>query len=142
MRVIKPILSALLASAGVVALPTLVFQAPASAGEGGLAAGVSFGLDGAGSVLSVSAATAIGKTDALAVTFATSDGLVSSTSAAAYGASDAISLTGMDNVAGTLRFLDGLGGDASLGRAQANNFGQTFSVQIGTATGDSVVEFP
>lgn len=142
MRVIKPIFSALLVGTSVLALPALLVQAPATAGEGGLAAGVSFGLDGGGNVLSVSAATAIGKTDALAVTFATSDGVVSSTSAAAYGASDAIFLGGVDNVDGRFRFLEGLGGDASLGRAQANTFGQTFSVQIGTTSGDSVVELP
>ena len=119
-------------------------QTKAYAGQGGLAAGVSFTVDAAGQVNSVSAATAIGKTDAAAVTFG--DGLLSTTSAGALGSSSPITITNLSSTTVESVESSGLQGDANLATAQANDINEgmdnTFSINIGTSSGDQVISGP
>ena len=126
-----------LAGAATIACSFFVNQTKAFAGEGGVAAAVSFTFEGK-NASSVSAATAMGKTDAAAVTFGYNGTNADNTSAAALGASSPITIGAIDNDAGTLKNLSSSGkvGDQRIGTAQANEISteNTFGVKIGNAS--------
>ena len=127
-----------IAGAATIACSFFANQTKAFAGEGALAAAVSFTLDAVtGNVTSVSAATAIGKTDAAAVTFGRNNNNNDFTSAAALGASSPITIGSIDNDRGTVGQLNSSGGvgDTQIGTAQANEISteNTFGITIGNA---------
>ena len=133
-----------IAGTATVALFFFASQTKAYAGQGGLAAGVSFTVDAGGAVNSVSAATAIGKTDAAAVTFG--DGGFSTTSAGALGSSSPITITNLTSTTVDTVQSSGSAGDTQLNTAQANAINNgtdaNFSINLGTTSGDRIINVP
>ena len=116
------------------------FSSVARAGEGGVAGAAAFTVDG-GAVTGVAVSAAVGKENAAAHSFnydgSNANGLQNS--AFAIGTAGVISLTGLGDPAGfTLDTVE----DSDRATAQANEFTAGYSIQIGTASGDSVVTSP
>lgn len=115
------------ASAGALGLTSAAF-----AGEGGAAGSAAFTITDS-VVTGVAVSAGIGKQDAFAGAFNSSTG---DNTAFAMGSAGTINVNGLGSMS-----VDSLGSsnDQDLTLAQANEFAATTSVQIGTGSGDAVV---
>lgn len=118
------------ASAGALGL-----SSAALAGEGGAAGSAAFTIDTAsGSVSGVAVSAAIGKQDAFAGAYNAATG---DNTAFAMGSAGVINVNTIESLSvGSLSSSS----DPDLGASQANSFTATTSVQIGTVSGDPVVD--
>lgn len=116
------------ASAGALGLTSAAF-----AGEGGAAGSAAFTITDS-VVTGVAVSAGIGKQDAFAGAF--NDGTTGDNTAFAMGSASTINVNSMASMS-VASF--GSSGDLLLGTAQANEFAATTSVQIGTGSGDAVV---
>ncbi|WP_330203025.1 hypothetical protein [Cyanobacterium sp. Dongsha4] len=133
-----------LAVAGVTALslPILMNQNSAQAGQGGLAAAVSFTVDSNQNVNGVAAAVGIGKTDAAASAFFETDGSTFNGSAAALGSSSPITIDEINAI--DINFIESSGdrGDRDLDTAQENEIdGLALIASNGDLIGGGVITF-
>ena len=147
----KLIVSLAILSSLVTALNATVFPRVARAGEGGIAAAASFNMDNSGNVLSVSVATAVGKSAATAAAFiyspTTTGGLPSTTGnlqskAWAYGS--ASSRFRIENIGSETFNIDDTSEDTDrMGLPQSNTFSNnTINILTPGGPGTSVVESP
>ncbi|PHV63272.1 hypothetical protein WEU38_17600 [Cyanobacterium aponinum AL20118] len=132
------------AIAGVTALslPILMGQNSAQAGQGGLAAAVSFTVDSNQNVNGVAAAVGIGKTDAAASAFFEIDGTSFNGSATALGSSSPITIEDIDAI--DIEFIESTGdrGDRDLDIAQENEIdGLALIASNGDLIGGGVITF-
>lgn len=113
------------------------FTSIARAGEGGVAGAAAFTMEGT-DVTGVAVSAAVGKQDAAAAAFnyGTPDVQNSAFSLGSAGviSTNAIGDPSMASISG--------GEDPALGDSQGNSFTEGFSIEIGTASGESVVTAP
>jgi hypothetical protein len=116
------------------------FTSIARAGEGGVAGAAAFTVEG-NSVTGVAVSAAVGKEDAAAAAFnydpTASNGVTNS--AFAIGTAGVITANSIGDPAGFS--IDAIE-DSDRTVEQANTFTEGFSIQIGTASGDSVLTAP
>jgi hypothetical protein len=116
------------------------FTSIARAGEGGVAGAAAFTVEG-GSVTGVAVSAAVGKEDAAAAAFnyapTASNGVTNS--AFAIGTAGVITANSIGDPAGFS--IDAIE-DSDRAANQVNTFTEGFSIQIGTASGDSVLTAP
>ncbi|GAB4313139.1 MAG: hypothetical protein Kow0091_19880 [Geminocystis sp.] len=134
------------AIAGVTALslPILMGQNSAQAGQGGLAAAVSFTVDDSQNVNGVAAAVGIGKTDAAASAFFEVDPVDGffNGSATALGSSSPITIEDIDAI--DIEYMESTGdrGDRDLDTPQANEIdGLALIASNGDLIGGGVITF-
>ena len=106
----------------------------ALAGEGGAAGSAAFQLNSSGTVTGVAVSAAIGKQDAFAGAF--NDSSTGMNTAFAQGSAGVIGVNTLGSM--TIGSISS-SPDTSLGTAQGNSFTANTSVQIGSKSGDSVV---
>ncbi|RMD69494.1 MAG: hypothetical protein D6822_05370 [Cyanobacteria bacterium J149] len=117
-------------------------QNSAQAGQGGLAAAVSFTVDSNQNVNGVAAAVGIGKTDAAASAFFETDGSTFNGSAAALGSSSPITIDEINAI--DINFIESSGdrGDRDLDTAQENEIdGLALIASNGDLIGGGVITF-
>jgi hypothetical protein len=116
------------------------FTSIARAGEGGVAGAAAFTVEG-GNVTGVAVSAAVGKEDAAAAAFnydpTASNGVTNS--AFAIGTAGVITANSIGDPAGFS--IDAIE-DSNRAANQVNTFTEGFSIQIGTASGDSVLTAP
>jgi hypothetical protein len=116
------------------------FTSIARAGEGGVAGAAAFTVEG-GNVTGVAVSAAVGKEDAAAAAFnydpTASNGVTNS--AFAIGTAGVITANSIGDPAGFS--IDAIE-DSDRAANQVNTFTEGFSIQIGTASGDSVLTAP
>jgi len=125
---------------GLVVLSTLGISTAARAGEGGVAGSAAFTVDGT-AVTGVAVSAAVGKEVAAAHAFnydgSNANGLQNS--AFAIGTAGEVGIAGLGDPAGfTLDALE----DTDRATAQANNFTAGYTIQIGTQSGNTLVDAP
>jgi len=117
------------------------FTSIARAGEGGVAGAAAFTVNGDGAVTGVAVSAAVGKEDAAAAAFnydpTASNGVTNS--AFAIGTAGVITANSIGDPAGFS--IDAIE-DSDRAANQVNTFTEGFSIQIGTASGDSVLTAP
>ena len=107
----------------------------AIAGEGAAASSAAFSIDGTGNVTGVAVSAAVGKHDAFAGAF--NDSFLQENTAFAQGSAGTTTVTGLNSMTvGSITSAS----DPSLATNQANSFTSLTTVQIGTTSGDSVVQ--
>lgn len=125
---------------GLVVLSTLGISTAARAGEGGVAGSAAFTVNGT-AVTGVAVSAAVGKEVAAAHAFnydgSNANGLQNS--AFAIGTAGEVGIAGLGDPAGfTLDALE----DTDRATAQANNFTAGYTIQIGTQSGNTLVDAP
>ncbi len=116
------------------------FTSTARAGEGGVAGAAAFTVNGT-QVTGVAVSAAVGKEDAAAAAFnyaPTASNSVTN-SAFAIGTAGVITANSIGDPAGFS--IDAIE-DSDRAQEQANSFNEGFSIQIGTASGESVLTAP
>ncbi|MEB3886088.1 hypothetical protein [Lyngbya sp. CCY1209] len=130
----------LVALTSLVVLSTFGISTAARAGEGGVAGSAAFTVNGT-AVTGVAVSAAVGKEFAAAHSFnydgSNANGLQNS--AFAIGAAGEVGIVGLGDPAGfTLDVLE----DSDRATAQANNFTAGYTIQIGTQSGNTLVDAP
>ncbi|MEG4860525.1 hypothetical protein QUB75_27825 [Microcoleus sp. K1-B6] len=126
---------------GLVILNAFGFATLARAGEGGVAGSAAFTVDANGGVTGVAVSAAVGKENAAAHSFNYSgdneNGLQNS--AFAIGTAGTLSLNGLGDPAGfSLNTVE----DSARGVEQENSFTAGYTIQLGTASGDTLGTAP
>ena len=116
------------------------FTSIARAGEGGVAGAAAFTVE-EGSVTGVAVSAAVGKEDAAAAAFNYNPNQASGVANSAFAIGTAGVITANSIGAPEYFSIDALE-DSDRGTDQLNTFNEGFSIQIGTASGESVVTAP
>lgn len=116
----------------------LSLSSGAFAGEGGAAGAAAFTIDGT-AVTGVAVAASVGKQDAGAAAFNDID--ENYNSAFALGSAGVITINGMGDVTGTSTSMAGAA-DTALADAQGNSFTNAGSINLGTASGETILTTP
>ncbi|MEQ8467476.1 hypothetical protein [Coleofasciculus sp. E1-EBD-02] len=116
------------------------FTSIARAGEGGVAGAAAFTVEGT-DVTGVAVSAAVGKQDAAAAAFNYAGGGTPDVQNSAFslGSAGVISTNAIGDP--SMASISG-GEDPALGDSQGNSFTEGFSIEIGTASGESVVTAP
>ena len=140
----KLIVSLAILSSLVTALNATVFPRVARAGEGGIAAAASFNMDDSGNVLSVSVATAVGKSAATAAAFIYSPTTTGNLQSKAWAYGSASSQFRIENIGSETFNIDDTSEDTDrMGVPQSNTFSNnTINILTPGDPGTSVVESP
>ena len=140
----KLIVSLAILSSLVTALNATVFPRVARAGEGGIAAAASFNMDDSGNVLSVSVATAVGKSAATAAAFIYSPTTTGNLQSKAWAYGSASSQFEVQNLGSeTFNISDTAEDTSRMGLKQANTFSNnTVNILTPGDAGSSLVKSP
>lgn len=142
MKIHKITIGRLIIASAISLISSLFYTNVTRAGEGGIAGSAAFTIEG-GTVTGVAVSAAVGKESAAAHSFnydaSNDNGLQNS--AFAIGTAGTLSINGLGDPAGfTLETQE----DSDRDTAQVNTFttGGTFDIQIGTTSGNTVVDLP